>query len=246
MPLLVCLPGGGYNASYFDVAGYSLLDAARREGFPVVSLDRPGHGGSTALKGEVTFRRNAEVLLAAGDRTWPLLGVSVSGIHHESQRSNDALKSQPQNSSLEFSREHLLRFMYGPEDTYDPGVPDIAKHAESSVPDVEDEPVDARVLGRDLVEEFLPPTGDDHLVARLVQAYGESAADARGAAGDQDRVLCRGRPCAGCVPREAWPAPPGRDRRSMDKPFSRPCAGAPTVETAGAHRPALASLSAPS
>ncbi|WP_190171352.1 alpha/beta fold hydrolase [Streptomyces mirabilis] len=47
MPLLVCLPGGGYNASYFDVPGYSLVDAARREGFPVVSLDRPGYGGST-------------------------------------------------------------------------------------------------------------------------------------------------------------------------------------------------------
>jgi len=166
MPLLVCLPGGGYNASYFDVAGYSLVDAARREGFPVVALDRPGHGGSTALKGEISFRRNAQVLqgaiaelwerhlsnspgivlvghsiggaialhLAAGDRTWPLLGVSVTGIHDKSRRSNDALRSQPQDSSLEFSREHLLRFMYGPEGTYDPAVLDIAKHAESPVP----------------------------------------------------------------------------------------------------------------
>ncbi|WP_329374725.1 alpha/beta hydrolase [Streptomyces sp. NBC_01483] len=166
MPLLVCLPGGGYNASYFDVAGYSLVDAARREGFPVVALDRPGYGGSTTLKGEISFRRNAQVLqgaiaelwhrnlsnapgivlvghsiggaialhLAAGDRTWPLLGVSVTGIHDESQRTNDALKSQPPTSSLEFSREHLLQFMYGPEDTYDPSVLDTAKHAESPVP----------------------------------------------------------------------------------------------------------------
>ncbi|MGX9888725.1 alpha/beta hydrolase [Streptomyces sp. NPDC002276] len=166
MPLLVCLPGGGYNASYFDVPGYSLMDAARREGFPVVSLDRPGYGGSTALKGEISFRRNAQALqeaitdlwrrhlpnapgivlvghsvggaialhLAAGDRAWPLLGISVTGIHHESQRSNEALKSAPPGSSMEFSREHLLRFMYGPEDTYDPGVLDIAKHTESPVP----------------------------------------------------------------------------------------------------------------
>lgn len=148
------------------MAGYSLVDAARREGFAVVSLDRPGYGGSTALEGEISFRRNAQVLqgaiaelwqrylsnapgivlvghsiggaialhLAAGDRTWPLLGVSVTGIHNESQRSNDALKSQPQDSSLEFSREHLLRFMYGPEDTYDPSVLDLAKGAESPVP----------------------------------------------------------------------------------------------------------------
>ncbi|MCX4408357.1 MULTISPECIES: alpha/beta fold hydrolase [unclassified Streptomyces] len=166
MPLLVCLPGGGYNASYFDVPGYSLVDAARREGFPVVSLDRPGYGGSTALGGEISFRRNAQVLqgaiaelwhrylpnasgivlvghsiggaialhLAAGDRTWPLLGVSVTGIHDESQRSNEALKSEPPASSMEFSREHLLQFMYGPEDTYDPSVLGIAKHAESPVP----------------------------------------------------------------------------------------------------------------
>lgn len=166
MPLLVCLPGGGYHASYFDVAGYSLVDAARREGFPLVALDRPGYGGSTALTGEISFRRNAQVLqgaiaelwhrslpdtpgivlvghsiggavalhLAAGDRTWPLLGVSVSGIHHETQRSNDELRSQPPASRIEFTREHLQRFMYGPEGTYDPGVLDIAKHTESSVP----------------------------------------------------------------------------------------------------------------
>ncbi|MGW2051843.1 alpha/beta hydrolase [Streptomyces sp. NPDC001858] len=166
MPLLVCLPGGGYNASYFDVPGYSLIKAARREGFPVVSLDRPGYGGSTALKGEISFRRNAEVLqraiaelwhrhlsnapgivlvghsvggaialhLAAGDRTWPLLGVSVTGIHDESQRSNEALKSAAPGSSMEFSREHLLRFMYGPQDTYDPSVLGLAEHAGSPVP----------------------------------------------------------------------------------------------------------------
>lgn len=166
MPLLVCLPGGGYSASYFDVAGYSLVDAAQRDGFSVVSLDRPGYGGSTALEGEISFRRSAQLLrkaigelwqrhlsdspgiilvghsiggaialhLAAGDHAWPLLGVSVTGIHDESQRSNDALKSEPPTRSMEFSREHLLRFMYGPEDTYDPNVLDIAKHAESPVP----------------------------------------------------------------------------------------------------------------
>ncbi|MFD7478265.1 alpha/beta fold hydrolase, partial [Streptomyces sp. NPDC059837] len=80
MPLLVCLPGGGYNASYFDVPGYSLVDAARREGFPVVSLDRPGYGGSTALGGEISFRRNAQVLQGAIAELWHRYLPNASGI----------------------------------------------------------------------------------------------------------------------------------------------------------------------
>ncbi|WP_432181620.1 alpha/beta fold hydrolase [Streptomyces sp. NBC_00063] len=166
MPLLVRLLGGGYNAAYFDVPGYSLVDAAQRVGFPVAALDRPGYGGSTALQGEISFRRNAEVLdraiaelwrvlsfaatgvvlvghsiggaialhLAAGERTWPLLGISVTGIHDASRVSWDAFESEPPGSSTKYSRADIERFMYGPEGTYDPGVIDAAQAAESPAP----------------------------------------------------------------------------------------------------------------
>jgi len=39
--------------------------------------------------------------------------------------------------------------------------------------------VNTRVLGRDLVEEFLAPAGDDRLVAGLVRAQGQAEPDAR-------------------------------------------------------------------
>lgn len=70
MPLLVCIPGGSYNARYFDVPGYSLLEAAHANGFPVVALDRPGYGGSDPLEGETSFSRNADVLNGAIDEVW--------------------------------------------------------------------------------------------------------------------------------------------------------------------------------
>jgi pimeloyl-ACP methyl ester carboxylesterase len=69
-PLVVCIPGGSYNAHYFDVPGHSLLEAAAARGFPVVALDRPGYGGSTPLEGAPTFAGNARVLTQAVDRLW--------------------------------------------------------------------------------------------------------------------------------------------------------------------------------
>jgi 5-methylthioadenosine/S-adenosylhomocysteine deaminase len=80
MPLIVCLPGGSYNAHYFDVPGYSLLQAAQRAGFPAVALDRPGYGGSDALEGEVSFRRNAEVLSRAIQALWQRQARDTPGI----------------------------------------------------------------------------------------------------------------------------------------------------------------------
>lgn len=42
-----------------------------------------------------------------------------------------------------------------------------------------------------LVEELLPAAGDDDFVAEFVEGLGEPAADARTAAGDEDRVASR-------------------------------------------------------
>jgi pimeloyl-ACP methyl ester carboxylesterase len=65
-PLIAALHGGSYNARYFDVAVSpqpSFMDFAAASGYPVVSFDRPGYGGSTALKPEAnTFARHARLL----------------------------------------------------------------------------------------------------------------------------------------------------------------------------------------
>jgi hypothetical protein len=46
----------------------------------------------------------------------------------------------------------------------------------------------ARVGGGDLVEQSLAAAGDDHLIAALMERLGEGAANAAGAAGDEDGV----------------------------------------------------------
>jgi len=48
-PLVIALHGGGFKSLYFDIPGYSLLEAAEQRGIPAIALDRPGSGGSTPL-----------------------------------------------------------------------------------------------------------------------------------------------------------------------------------------------------
>jgi pimeloyl-ACP methyl ester carboxylesterase len=68
-PLIAALHGGTYTARYFDVAGSAqptFIDLAAAGGFAVVSFDRPGYGGSTALDpADNTFDRHARMLADA-------------------------------------------------------------------------------------------------------------------------------------------------------------------------------------
>jgi pimeloyl-ACP methyl ester carboxylesterase len=68
-PLLVCIPGGSYNARYFDVPGHSFVRAATEAGFSVAALNRPGYEDSTPLS-RPTFAGNADALVAAIDDLW--------------------------------------------------------------------------------------------------------------------------------------------------------------------------------
>jgi pimeloyl-ACP methyl ester carboxylesterase len=80
LPLLVCIPGGSYNARYFDAPGYSLLETAHANGFPIVALDRPGYGASDPLEGETSFSRNADVLNSAIAELWKKYSDRSPGI----------------------------------------------------------------------------------------------------------------------------------------------------------------------
>ena len=82
LPLLVALHGGTYTSEYFSVAGGpagSFLDIAGRNGFAVLTIDRPGYGESTLLpEDENTFARQAEILdgvIADALDVWPAAGV---------------------------------------------------------------------------------------------------------------------------------------------------------------------------
>jgi pimeloyl-ACP methyl ester carboxylesterase len=81
--LLVCIPGGSYNARYFDVPGHSFVRAAIERGFSVAALNRPGYEDSTPLS-RPTFAGNADALVAAIDDLWSktkdgCLGVVLVG-----------------------------------------------------------------------------------------------------------------------------------------------------------------------
>jgi pimeloyl-ACP methyl ester carboxylesterase len=86
LPLLVALHGGTYTSEYFGVAGGpsgSFLDIAARNGFAVLTVDRPGYGMSTLLpEEENTFARQAEILdgvIAEALERWPAPGVALVG-----------------------------------------------------------------------------------------------------------------------------------------------------------------------
>lgn len=48
LPLIVCIPGGSYDAEYFDVdEDYSISSSSALAGIPTIALTRPGYGSST-------------------------------------------------------------------------------------------------------------------------------------------------------------------------------------------------------
>ena len=86
LPLLVALHGGTYSSAYFEVAGGplgSFLDVAGRNGFAVLTIDRPGYGESTLLpEEENTFARQAAILddaIGQAVEIWPTSGVVLVG-----------------------------------------------------------------------------------------------------------------------------------------------------------------------
>ncbi|HEY5209353.1 MAG TPA: alpha/beta hydrolase [Stellaceae bacterium] len=80
-PLIIAIPGGTYTSNYFDLPGFSLMDRAVALGMPVIALDRPGYGDTTAFAPpDATIANNAERLDAAIGELWQRHGGKASGI----------------------------------------------------------------------------------------------------------------------------------------------------------------------
>jgi pimeloyl-ACP methyl ester carboxylesterase len=89
-PLVIAIHGGTYHSGYFNVAGYSLVQRAANLGIPILALDRPGYGKSTAFPpAEATIIHNAERLSDVIGELWQqhqaitpgvvLIGHSIGG-----------------------------------------------------------------------------------------------------------------------------------------------------------------------
>src|ERR1700732_5279916 len=57
-PLIVAIHGGSFTSRYFDLPGFSFLDSAHAQGFPILALDRPCYGKSHLSLTETTFALN--------------------------------------------------------------------------------------------------------------------------------------------------------------------------------------------
>lgn len=170
-PLVIALHGGTYSSEYFDIAGYSLLDRAAGEGIPVIALDRPNYGESTALETNSSIiLSNAEILnrtigslwesyggdapgvvliahsigaaiataVAASERSWPLLGVALSGclvrVPEESRKAWEALPPIPM---IELPVPVKDQVMFGPAGTYAAEMPAASHPSNAPVPTAE-------------------------------------------------------------------------------------------------------------
>jgi pimeloyl-ACP methyl ester carboxylesterase len=88
-PLLVCIHGGGCNSGYFDIKGFSTVEAARRAGLSVLLVDRPGHAGNPLVEADRPIEAMAPIVRAFvdevrgehldGSRDIVIIGHSIGG-----------------------------------------------------------------------------------------------------------------------------------------------------------------------
>jgi pimeloyl-ACP methyl ester carboxylesterase len=80
-PLIIAVHGGTYTSDYFDIAGHSLLELGDSQGVPVIAIDRPAYGGSTAVEdSDSIIAKNAVVLDAVIASIWSEWSDQASGV----------------------------------------------------------------------------------------------------------------------------------------------------------------------
>lgn len=75
------------------------------------------------------------VHIAASRPSWPLLGISINGIHDvPPQHVTGAWKAIPRGTAISFTSDDRAHYMYGPEGTYSPAVLSAAEPACAPIP----------------------------------------------------------------------------------------------------------------
>lgn len=80
-PLVVCIPGSGYDARYFDAPGCSFLGRLTRRGHRAVALTRPGYpADDLSAAARPTFTEQAAILDDAIADAWARFGAGATGV----------------------------------------------------------------------------------------------------------------------------------------------------------------------
>lgn len=86
-PLPLCIHGGGCSGRYFDLPGFSVVQAAHARGFDILLVDRPGHGDSAPPRTDKPILETAAllptfvetVLAGRGGAGLAVIGHSIGG-----------------------------------------------------------------------------------------------------------------------------------------------------------------------
>lgn len=80
-PMVVCIPGAGYDARYFDATGVSFLDRLAECGHRAIAVTRPGYPADEASAGSrLGFAGQAAVLEEKIAHAWARFGEGCSGV----------------------------------------------------------------------------------------------------------------------------------------------------------------------
>ena len=173
-PLLVCIPGGSYNARYFDVPGHSFVRAATERGFSVAALNRPGYEDSTPLACP-TFAGNADALIAAIDDLWSNTkdGCHRGGAGRSLDWRGDRYAYRQPAAALAAARHRDLRHPLRRSRSRDPGLELHASRHLHRVHRRAARPVHVRTDQRPMTSRWSPPHG------RVVADSGRRTAGSR-------------------------------------------------------------------
>lgn len=80
-PLIVCIPGSGYDARYFDAPGFSFLQRLAEGGHPAVSITRTGYpADEVSARHRPSFAQSAAILDDVIADVWTRCGSASPGV----------------------------------------------------------------------------------------------------------------------------------------------------------------------